>query len=60
METEQKSAKAKSKYHLFGGFYCAELEVVCNGVKRNEILLEMYGILFYNYKPLLQGIVAEF
>ena len=24
--------KAKSKYHLFGGFYCVELEAVWNGV----------------------------
>jgi len=21
---------AKNKYHLFGGFYCAELEAVCH------------------------------
>jgi len=39
------TAKAKSKYHLFGGFYCAELEAVCNGVKRNGILLEMRDII---------------
>jgi len=32
METEQNRAEAKSKYHLFGGFYCAELEAVCSGV----------------------------
>jgi len=44
METEQKRAMAKSKYHLFGGFYCTELEAVCSGVKRNGILLEMAGI----------------
>ena len=36
---------AKSKYHFFGGFYCAELEAVWSGVKRNGILLEMGGKL---------------
>ncbi|WP_298286851.1 hypothetical protein [uncultured Lutibacter sp.] len=25
-----KRAMAKSKYHLFGGSYCGELEVVCS------------------------------
>lgn len=35
----KKRAIAKSKYHLFGSFYCAELKAVCKGVKRNEILL---------------------
>lgn len=34
-------AMAKSKYHLFGGIYCEELEAVCSGVKRNGILLDM-------------------
>jgi len=38
METEQKRAKAKSKYHLFGGFYCAELEAVCCSIYIHEIL----------------------
>jgi len=32
METDLKSAKAKSKYHLFGGFYSAELEALWKGV----------------------------
>jgi len=39
------TAKAKNKYHLFGGFYCAELEAVCRGVKRNGILLEIMNLL---------------
>jgi hypothetical protein len=43
---------AKSKYHLFGDFYCAELEAVSNEVKRNGILLEIWGCsdLHFNKK----------
>jgi len=47
METDLKRAEAKSIYHLFGGFYCEELEALWNRVitKRNTAEDEVMGLL---------------
>jgi len=46
METEQKRAEAKSKYHLFGGFYCEELEAVFGGGLPERNTAGNVGVLF--------------